>query len=161
MLIGLMSDTHDRVEAMALAVEALRGRGAEFYIHCGDVGSERVLDHLAGLRAAFVWGNCDYDRMGLQRYAQSLGIACYGVFGALELGGKRAALLHGDDPKAKQQVVTSQEYDYLFQGHTHIREDLKVGRTRIINPGALHRANPKTCALLDIQSDVLEYITIG
>ena len=81
MLIGLMSDTHDRVEAMALAVEALRQRGAEIYIHCGDVGSERVLDHLAGLRAAFVWGNCDYDRSGLQRYAQSLGIACYGNFG--------------------------------------------------------------------------------
>ena len=36
-----------------------------------------------------------------------------------------------------------------------------MGRTRVINPGALHRANPKTCAILNTETDVLEYITIG
>src|ERR1700754_735549 len=64
-LIGILSDTHGRADAMALAMQALRNGGAEFFIHCGDVGSEGVLDHLAGAPAAFVWGNTDWDRAAL------------------------------------------------------------------------------------------------
>ena len=48
MIVGILSDTHDRVAAAAAAIERLRQHGAEYFIHCGDVGSERVLDQLAG-----------------------------------------------------------------------------------------------------------------
>src|SRR5688500_16587815 len=97
MLIGLLSDTHDKIDAMAEGMRLLRERGAEYFIHCGDVGSIHVLDHLAGLPAAFVWGNTDWDRMGLQRYAETIGVRCFGAYGELTLGGKEIALLHGDD----------------------------------------------------------------
>jgi predicted phosphodiesterase len=73
---------------MKAAIHLLRKHGAEFYIHCGDVGSERVIDHLAGLPAAFVWGNNDWDHADLERYAEKLGIACHGAMADLELGGK-------------------------------------------------------------------------
>jgi hypothetical protein len=160
MLIGILSDTHDRTEPMAAAVQLLQARGAEYFIHCGDVGSPAVLDFLAGLKAAFVWGNCDWDRFGLQRYAKSIEVDCFGAFGELELGGKRFALIHGDDPALKRRLLSEQKHDYLLQGHTHVRQDVRVGRTRIINPGALHRANPKTVALLDPASDSLEFLEI-
>ena len=55
MLIGILSDTHDRIETMAAAVQLLQSRGAEYFIHCGDVGSPAVLDYLAGQKACFVW----------------------------------------------------------------------------------------------------------
>jgi len=48
----------------------------------------------------------------------------------------------------------------LLQGHTHVRQDLRVSKMRIINPGALHRANPKTVALLDTSADSLEFLEI-
>ena len=161
MIIGLLSDTHDRVDAMAAGVRLLREAGAEHYLHCGDVGSELVLDHLAGLPAAFVFGNTDWDRMDLQRYAERLGIACYGNFGELELDGKRFALLHGDDARLRQRLLAEQRFDYLLQGHTHVAADQRVGRTRIINPGALHRAKVKTVALLDTQGDALRFLTVS
>src|SRR5947208_654632 len=110
MLIGILSDTHDRADAMKAAIDVLRQHGAEFYIHCGDVGGERVLDQLVGLPAAFVWGNNDWDRLPLQRYAESLKIACYGAMADLELGGKRFAVIHGDDFALKQKLLADQHY---------------------------------------------------
>jgi putative phosphoesterase len=160
-LVGILSDTHDRVDAMAAAMKLLRDAGAEFFVHCGDVGSERVIDHLAGIPSAFVFGNTDWDRAALARYAQSVGVACYGALADLELGGKRVAVTHGDDFKLKQRLLAEQNYDYLLQGHTHVRADQRVGRTRLINPGALHRAREKTVALLDTTSDRLEFFVIA
>ncbi len=160
MLIGLVSDTHDRTDSMAAAVALLQSRKAEFFIHCGDVGSPAVLDFLAGLPSAFVWGNCDYDRLGLQRYAAAIGIQCFGAFGELTLDNKLFALTHGDDPQLKRRLLSEQRHDYLLQGHTHVPQDARVGRIHLINPGALHRANPKTCALLDTTTDTAEFLPI-
>lgn len=161
MLIGILSDTHDRVELAHLAVQMLRSRGATFFLHCGDIGGLRVLGCFAGLSAAFVWGNCDFDRFALDRCAGRLGICCYGPFGDLVLDGKRVAVMHGNDHRLKQRLISSQEHDYLCQGHTHAKEDTRVGRTRLINPGALHRANPKTVALLDSVADTVEFLVVG
>lgn len=64
-------------------------------------------------------------------------------------------VIHGDDFVLKKRLLTEQQHDYLFQGHTHQREDVTFGRTRLINPGALHRANPRTAALLDLETGEL------
>ena len=56
MLIGILSDTHDRAEMMAAAIALLQENKAEFFIHCGDVGEESMLDHLAGLPLGFHLG---------------------------------------------------------------------------------------------------------
>ena len=158
MLLGVLSDTHDRYEIMGAAVRALQERGATYFLHCGDVCAPNMLDHLAGLKSAFVWGNCDWDRPALQRYADSIGVTCYGAFGDLELAGRKIALLHGDDRARLDQILKAGAHDYLFHGHTHVRRDQRLGKTRVINPGALHRAAEKTCALLDLASDKLEYL---
>jgi putative phosphoesterase len=145
---------------MRLAVEQLRAAGTEYFIHCGDVGSEQVLDCLAGLPSCFVFGNCDWDRAALQRYAESIGVACFGSIARMELAGRRIVVMHGDDAALKRQFIESQEADYLFQGHTHIPADERVGQMRLINPGALHRAARKTVAVLDLANDSLERLTI-
>lgn len=160
MRIGILSDTHDRLPAMRAAIDTLRQHGAEFFIHCGDVGGEPILDQLAGLPCAFVWGNNDYDRMHLQRYAGQLGVVCYGNFADLELGGKRIAVIHGDDFRLRQRLLAEQRHDYLLQGHTHVRRDERVGVVRCINPGALHRAREKTVAILETAGDELTFFTI-
>jgi predicted phosphodiesterase len=78
-LIGILSDTHDRLDNAVAGLNLLRDAGAEFYIHCGDVGGEQILDQFAGLPAALVWGNNDWDRRSLERYAKGLEIAVYPV----------------------------------------------------------------------------------
>jgi putative phosphoesterase len=160
-LIGILSDTHDHVEIATAAITLLQTRGAEFFIHCGDVGTEKVLDQLAGLKAAFVFGNCDWDQEGLERYAGNIGVACHGAFADLELGGRRIAVLHGDDAHLRERLLIAQSHDYLLQGHTHVRLDDRVGRTRIINPGALFRARQKTVAMLDTATDQLNFFVVA
>ena len=160
MLVGILSDTHDRVDAARAAVRILRHRGAEYFIHCGDVGGEQVLDELAGLQCAFVWGNNDWDRTSLERYAAEIGLQCCGVFADLEIGGKRFAVIHGDDMALKKKLIDEQQHDYLLQGHTHVMQERKVGSMRLINPGALYRAHPKSVALLETTTDVLEFVEL-
>jgi putative phosphoesterase len=138
MFVGILSDTHDRVDAMAAAMKLLRDGGAEFYVHCGDVGSERVLDHLAGVPCAFVFGNTDWDRAALARYAERIGVACHGAFADLELGGKKFAVVHGDDFKLKQRLLAEQKHDYLLQGHTHVRADQRVAAGHRDRRAAVH-----------------------
>jgi putative phosphoesterase len=156
-ILGILSDTHDRANAMTAGLKLLKRQGATFFIHCGDIGDERMIDLLAGEPSVFVWGNCDWDRAGLRRYADSIGVDCRGTMADLSLGGKRIAVLHGDEARLKQAVLSSQDYDYILQGHTHVAADERIGRSRLINPGALHRAAVKSVATLDLASDLLTF----
>ena len=156
-IIGILSDTHDHPEAMKAGLKILASAGAAFYIHCGDIGGPACIDLLAGLPSAFVFGNTDFDRAALARYAQQLQVPCYGNYADLTLDAKRIAVMHGDDPKLKHRLLVAQEHDYLCQGHTHLRADERVGKTRLINPGALHRVSVKTVATLNTASDALAY----
>jgi putative phosphoesterase len=159
-IIGILSDTHDRVAAMAAGLQTLRQAGSQFYIHCGDIGTQPCIDLLAGLSSAFVFGNTDWNRAALANYAASIDVACYGNFASLELGGRKIAVIHGDDFRLKQRLIDEQQHDYLLQGHTHVRDDRRVGKMRLVNPGALHRATEKTVATLDTERDLLVFHTV-
>jgi len=161
MILGVFSDTHDNVSAARAGIKTLRANGAEFLIHCGDVGGQHILDLLAGIPSAFVWGNNDFDRPLLKGYAEGLGIQCCDDFGHLELGGRQVAIMHGDNLRHLAKITEGNiRYDYLFVGHSHVPSDERVGHTRIINPGALHRAAKKTVALVDTQTDVLRHLVV-
>jgi putative phosphoesterase len=138
----------------------LREGGAEFYIHCGDVGGQQIIDQLAGLPSALVWGNNDWQRTELSKYAQTLSIQVFEPFAELELDGKRFAVAHGDDLTIVRKILEQQQHDYLLLGHTHVKTDRRMGRVRLINPGALHRASQKTVALLDTTSEALRFLSI-
>jgi hypothetical protein len=161
MVIGILSDTHGRAAAAAAALAALRDAGATMFIHCGDIGGEEILDLLADARPSlFVWGNTDVDRGDLASYAAKLGVECRGEFADLEMDGKKIAVTHGDNNSLMARVTGSNRYDYLLHGHTHVARDWRLGRLRIINPGALHRAARKTVATLDTANDALRYLTV-
>ncbi len=142
------------------AVRILLENKAEYLVHCGDVGGTDVLDALAGHPAMFVFGNNDFDRPQLTKYANIIGIACGNMHGKLSFGGKPAVVTHGDDHALLRNLIQQQQIDYLFLGHTHETQDERKGRVRIINPGALYRAAVKTVAVLDTESDQLRFITV-
>ena len=156
MRIGILSDTHDRLDAMIAGMKVLKHAGAEMFIHCGDVGGEKILDCLAGENVIVVWGNCDFDRAGMARYGADVGINCQGEFAELEIAGKRIVVTHGDDGKLMRRLLAGNQHDYLLHGHTHMASDDRLGRLRIINPGALYRASVKSVAILDPVEDVLQ-----
>jgi putative phosphoesterase len=160
MLIGVLSDTHDRRAAAAWALDELRRRGVTTVLHCGDVESPEMLELFRGLDAHLVFGNCDGDREGLRAAAAAVGATHHGDWGCLELAGRRLAFLHGDDGGLQRDLEASGRFDYLFHGHTHRAADRQAGPTRVINPGALHRARPKTFVVLDLADGRLESIAV-
>jgi putative phosphoesterase len=160
MLIAILSDTHGRLPAVEAALAISRDRGAELVIHCGDIDDAATVRLFAGLPAHFVFGNCDTQRDVLGRAIADVGATLHEPFGNLELAGVKLAFLHGDDKTLHRDVEQSDYFDYLFYGHSHRAEQHRSGRTRVINPGALHRARPKTFVLLDLASGALEEISL-
>lgn len=160
MKIGILSDTHGALKAAKAGMALLHDAGAECFIHCGDVGSTDVLDQLAGLKAAFVFGNTDWDREELRSHAEKLGINCLGERGVLEVEDVRLAVMHGDDEAAMKEVVADGSANYLLTGHTHVRDDRRIGRVHLINPGALYRAAVKSVALLDTAGDTVRFLLL-
>lgn len=159
MQIGILSDTHDQVVRTARAIELLAARGAEALIHCGDLTGPDVVLEFAGLPTYFVLGNNDFDPAGLRRAATTVDANCLGRSGEIALGGRRIAVTHGDSTKEMRRLAALRP-DYLLFGHTHEPADERVEKTRVINPGALHRAPAWTVALLDLETDALQLFTI-
>lgn len=157
-LLGIISDTHGRAERAARAIELLRARGASRIVHLGDVGDERVLDLLAGLEATVVFGNCD-DAPSLGRYARFLGIDVVHPGAIIEVKSLRIGLTHGHLEREYARLL-GEGVDILLHGHTHEIRDEVVGRTRVLNPGALHRASRLTALLLDPASGEAQWIEV-
>ncbi len=158
-VVGLLSDSHSRWERTKRALEALRIRGASTFIHCGDIEDALVLDQLAGMDAHLVWGNCDWNQGTLGRYASDIGIAVHGDAGELTIDDKRIAFTHGHEPQPMRAAITGGA-DYLIHGHTHELRDERTAGTRIISPGALHRAPRVTVATLGPATGELEIIEV-
>lgn len=147
--IGILSDTHGQAEMAERAAAVLARHSPELVFHCGDIGGEAVINALLSLPMVYVFGNVDDDRAGLRRYIAALGAACEEPFAERELAGRRIAAIHGHNEHQLRDLVESQRYDYLLHGHTHVLRDDRVGRTRILNPGALYRTPEPTILILD------------
>jgi putative phosphoesterase len=115
---------------------------------------------LAAWPAHFVFGNVDQDENELRYAIHRARLTCHDEFGRLELEGVRIALLHGDDFGALAQAIESGEFDLVCHGHTHRQRLEHIGRTLVLNPGALYRATPRSFATVELPSLAVEFHTI-
>ncbi|MGH7215359.1 MAG: metallophosphoesterase family protein [Tepidisphaeraceae bacterium] len=150
-MLGVVSNSDGRAEALAAAVDLFSASGVEYVVHCGDVGGRHVLDALGRFPGggAFVWGDRDVDRMGLMRYGNGVGVGCFGLLGEFEWEDRKLAVIHGDDRAVLKKLVDEQQYDYVLCGHAMEADDRTVGRTRVLNPGPLHGTGAKSVLLLE------------
>ncbi|HVM45121.1 MAG TPA: YfcE family phosphodiesterase [Candidatus Thermoplasmatota archaeon] len=135
-LLGLVSDTHDNTLLAAQAASFFRERRVDGVFHMGDVTSPDSLDPFEGLPLVVVRGNNDEEPWP-ETWRQS--------FDGLALGAT-----HGH--QRAHLATLMDECDVVLHGHTHRRRAERVGRALIVNPGALHRAPQRTCALLELPS---------
>jgi putative phosphoesterase len=160
MRIGVVSDTHDRQEAVAEAVRLLLEQKVELILHCGDIESPDTVRVFKGVPTHFVFGNWDKDRAKLSAAIKEIGGTSYNSLGFLTLGEKRIAWVHSHERHQLRQLENADYFDYVFYGHTHVREQHRTGRTLVANPGALFRANPKTCIVVDLLSGEIKPIIV-
>ncbi len=160
MIVALLSDTHDNAATTVAALALFAEHRPGIYLHAGDLVSPEMLTHFSGLPFHFVFGNNEYDHATLRSRAKSLDIECHGNVAEFEFDGKRLVMVHGHEQSLMHKLIERGNYDYLIHGHTHTRRDERIGKTRIINPGALQRARTKSVALLDTATDALTFIAV-
>lgn len=166
--LGIVTDVHGDVHALADALAQIDRLGCDQIVCCGDVVDyglfpDETIDLLAGRRIPTVRGN--HDRWAIEGSSATGGgwdlskasrrfLASLPTEWRIEHGGLRVAVHHaspGDDmrgisadeidlPEAEGHLVAA-DADVLIVGHTHRAFELVVGeRKRILNPAALLRS---------------------
>lgn len=133
MKIGIISDTHDNMPKIALAVRLFNKERVDLVVHAGDFISPITADKFAALDAPFigVFGNNDGERLYLTKRFKKIGVI-YPDYHEFEFAGKRGVVMH--EPKFIDALVKSETYDLVIYGHTH-EIDIREGKTLVINPG--------------------------
>lgn len=161
MLVGIMSDTHNDIEATKRAIAVFQSRGIKTIIHAGDITSPRMLQYFKEFESYIVLGNGDLiDSEEFDVKANELGMKSVDLKAEFELSGKRFMVFHGNDVPMYRNAVASGKYDYIIKGHTHHFENYISNDCRIINPGAVYRHDESSIAILDLETDKVEKIVI-
>jgi uncharacterized protein len=160
MILGIVSDTHGHVSFTRSAIRMLQSCQVELVIHCGDIGSTEIIGLFQPWPTHFVFGNVDIPTQPLQRAIEAAGQTCHGRQGNLEIDGRSIAFLHGDDSTALTSAIASQRHDLVCYGHTHVAEQHLQGRTRVVNPGALYRADPHSLAIVRLPELEVTHVTL-
>jgi putative phosphoesterase len=148
MLVGLVSDSYDDMEALARAVRLFNGRGVERVVHAGDFCSPFTSEALGMLKCGFagIFGNNDGDRLLLtEKFKGAVRSQPY----VTTLGDRKSVIVH--EPVLVDALADSGAFDLVLFGHTHKASVRRQGGTLVVNPGKvarLHRG-PSTAAILD------------
>ncbi len=157
MKIGIISDSHDHIENLSLALEKIK-RKCDVLIHCGDLCAPFVLFEFTGIETHFCFGNID-DRYRTTKIAIEQKINLHGEVGEIEKDGKKIAFTHL--PKFAEGLALTGKYDVVFYGHTHISKIDKVGDCLLVNPGEIMgRKNKPSFAIYNTKNNKVEILEL-
>jgi putative phosphoesterase len=160
-MVGVMSDSHDNVDAVRVAVAVFKSAGCELVVHAGDFVAPFAARELANLAcpAKAVFGNCDGEKKGLTKALKPFGEIKEAPF-FFSWGNSRFLLIHEDyslDP-----LLASHDLDFIVFGHTHKPEIRSKGKALLVNPGETGGwvSGKRTVALLDAASRAAEIVPL-
>lgn len=136
MRIGIISDIHDNLWNLAVAMDAVAGSDA--LICCGDLCSPFVIDELARFERDIhvVFGNNDADLFRITAKAAKLpNLHLHGELFEATLGGRRVAVNHFD--YIARPLAKSGAFDLVCFGHNHVFEISQECACVLVNPGAI------------------------
>ncbi len=129
--IGVISDSHDNMDAIKKAVDIFNSRGVDIVMHAGDIVSPFTADWFSKLNAdiILIYGNNDGELLYLKEKFEGIGRIYRDPFIG-EMYGKTIAMTH------KPEIVDSlaELHDIVIYGHTH-EIDVRRENALIVNPG--------------------------
>ena len=137
MRIGIVSDSHDRVEVLRSAVDFLANR-CDVLLHAGDLSAPFIVPMLAAFPGPVhvVFGNNDADRFRMQMQAARFGnLTLHGETFLGDVGGVRTAMQHF--PELAGPLAESGRFDLVVFGHDHVPACDRLGEADVVNPGSL------------------------
>lgn len=160
MLIGVISDTHDRMPKIDEALALFKGRDVQAVIHAGDICSpfaakalKAVEDHCP---LHVILGNNEGEQAGLKGVLPQLDTGPL----KLELDARKILVHHFDEWCEPDDIHWA---DIVISGHTHeIVNEVRDG-TLFLNPGECCGWVNGRCsvALLDTQGPSVEIVDLS
>ncbi len=142
MKIGILSDSHKKIDLMAEAIEYLKTLRCEILIHAGDLEIVENLELLknSGLIYTSVFGNNDFNLVGYQNDYKIHKEPYY-----FKIKENSFKLMH-------LPFYMNNDTNIIIYGHTHTFESKYENSTLIINPGEVCARNKplSECATLEI-----------
>ena len=154
MLIGAISDSHDNLQQIEKAVQALNNQKVGLVLHAGDYVAGFVIPKFKALNCKLigVFGNNDGDHELLKkRFSETTNCSIHDRFTTETIEGYRVALLHGHETELLNAIIDSESFDAVIHGHSHNLCIERKGKTLSINPGELcgYLTGKSTLAILD------------
>lgn len=152
-----MSDSHDSVALCERVAAFFREQHVDLVVHLGDVCSPEALRPFRGLRGVVLRGNNDLDPA---LDDEALDAEWQGPQESWEaiIEDVRVGATHSHTRGVLAGLIG--RCDVALHGHTHVRRVEQVGRCLVVNPGALHRARTRTCALLELPSKRVTFYVV-
>lgn len=166
MLLGIVSDVHCNARALTVAIEALRPR-VDVLLLAGDAVlqyrfSNEVLETIHAEGISYIQGNHEMtllkhgERALAQPHVRRRNVdtmAAAPLRLELQVAGKKLLMVHACPfPPYDQYLYPGNPLlarcaevgaDFLVLGHTHVAMSSRVGKTLVVNPGALgERSDP-------------------
>lgn len=175
MILGVISDTHDRLGPLDEALRFFADRRVDRVVHCGDWKSLAALAHFArtaadlGLGVTGVLGNNDADPAAFLVLARTLpgDVALYEGVHEFVADNRTVAVYHGHHAPTLRRVREDPRYDLVLLGHTHKPLIEHEADRLIVNPGSVAFAIPRSkswqpiVALVDTLALDAELVTLG
>lgn len=163
-MIGIISDSHDNINAIRKAVELFNGKKVKAVLHAGDLVSPFTARAFKELESKlyFVFGNNDGDKVTLTKRFEEIGATSCGDFGDLTIDGLHIALLHGTNETLVKALAKSGEFDVVVRGHTHEPGVKIIEGVPVINPGEASGvlSEKSTVAILEISNLNIEIMQL-
>jgi len=164
LIIGIISDIHDRLPLLEKAIDRLNEEKVELVLCAGDYVAPFVTPYFKALKAKMVgvFGNNDAEKQTLKEHFSDIGFDVQGSFRRVEVDGLNVALLHGNEVELLKSVLDFSSFDVIVYGHTHKTEVQRRDGKLVVNPGEVcgYLSGRSTIAKLDTESLEVEIIEL-
>ncbi len=164
MKIGFMSDSHDALDKIEDAIKIFKKYDCKVLFHGGDFVSPfafKLLKDFGGpVRAVF--GNNEGEKVFIRKIAESFDdLILEDEILITEIEGKRIIMKHRD--VGVNDFAKSQNYDFVFYGHTHKLEIREIYGSIIVNPGECcgYLTGKPTVSIIDLATKEVKIIDIN
>jgi hypothetical protein len=177
MKIAILSDSHDNLTNFKKAISWIKKEKIKILIHCGDIFEpETIKEALKGFsgKAHFVLSNVDedyFENLEKDYFKDFPNLKIWREFGEIEIlkktttrpppshspkaSGPLIAFCHS--PKTAFKLAFSQKYDIIFYGHLHKPWEVRIKKTKLVNPGNIASLFFRASfAIYDTKSDKLK-----
>ncbi|MCK5025903.1 MAG: metallophosphoesterase, partial [Nanoarchaeota archaeon] len=165
MKIAIIADIHDNFHNLILFLKQVKQYDVKKIIFLGDFMNNGIAKTLADseIPVIAIWGNNDGDKVAITKTAlseQSNMTIGFETYDCLEIDNRKIFITHY--PILAKPMAKSGDFDAVFYGHNHKKNQDKINDCIIVNPGEIsaHKTGKASFAIYDTKTNTSEIIEI-